>query len=180
MAYADDPTILVERNELERLLAFLDCFSKGTQFKVTKDKCEIIADFEIANWTTKRTSNVLGVGVGDETEAKEITLQRSYDLIMKSKNYFNKFMNLRGLAKTSIVFVIPKLLHFIQQLRILVTCQKFCQAVLWGPGGKADVILQHLERSLEKGELLCPISCHVLAAKICDIENILHKKDGSL
>ena len=140
MAYADDITVVVERNELERL-EILDWFSKGTQFKINKDKCEIIADFEIANCNTKRTSNVLGVNVGDKTEAKEKTLQRLCDLILNSKKYFNKFLSLRGVAKTLMTFVIPKLLHNLRHYpkadKVHVTYRNICQTVLWGPGLKA-------------------------------------------
>ena len=48
VAYADDVTVVVDRNKLERLFEILDWFSKGTQFKMNRDKCEIVADFENA------------------------------------------------------------------------------------------------------------------------------------
>ena len=111
MAYADDVTVVVRRNEPERLFEILDWFSKRTQFKLNQDNCEIIADFEIASWNMKRNSNVLGVEVRDKMEGKEKTLQRSCELTLISKKFFNKFMSLRGVAKTSMTFVIPKLKH---------------------------------------------------------------------
>ena len=123
--------------------------------------------------------------MGDKHAAKEITVERSLKVLTSSNKYFNKFMSLRGKSKAIMTFVIPKLIHSLRHFtatrNLLVAYQKFCRNFLWGAGRKTEIALQHLEGPVELGGIALPnLKCHILAAKISDLKNILYCNDDDL
>ena len=106
VAYADDVTVLVTNKELKNLFAILDWFCKGTQFKVNKNKRDVVTTYTVPGYETRQTSKIFGVEVGDKHAAKETTVERSLKVLTSSNKYFNKFMSLRGKSKAIMTFVL--------------------------------------------------------------------------
>ena len=132
--HADDVTVLVKNKELKYLFAILDWFCKGTQFKVNKNKCDVVTNYAVPGYETRQTSKILGVEVGDKHAAKETTVERSLKVLTSSNKNFNKFMSLRGKSKAIMTFVIPKLIHTLKHFpatrNLSVAYQKFCRNIL--------------------------------------------------
>ena len=179
IAYADDLSVFVHKNDLTKLHQLLDKFCAATQFKINRSKTETITKSPDQIMQSSTAAKILGVFVGKRTESEKQNEAKMFETVSSSQKFFNRFMSLGAKAKVMNAFIIPKLLHISRHCllhnSIQTQYQKASRAIIWGKGRKADIALCHLERTVSEGGIKWPqLSAHNCAAQLTTLRNAVH------
>ena len=129
------------QNRYRQLVRKNKIFCRGTQFKVNRNKSQLLWADERVGTTSK--IKILGLYHGLTLEAYEENIKLLEKILSDSEKFFTKFMSLRAKTIVMNTFCVSRLMNIARHIKVPRTLiekfQSLSLKALWGEGKKTEV-----------------------------------------